>query len=406
VPASSILLLDTDVTSADEISSVLTGVGYTVTITADPDKTFAEAASHQLLIIDLVAGPKSAIDLCREIRSTPAMAGVPIMCVSQTDEVDERIAFLEAGADDVMAKPFDARELEARVEALFLRFQRSRHVTPVFSADGLVVARARRTVAVFSPKGGVGTTTIATNIAVAKALRHVDRVVLVDLSLQFGGVASHLNLEPKATLSDVVRDENAMREPEIMRTFAIRHDSGLHVLAAPGTPEGAATLDAGQVERILKNLLEGYDFVVVDAGSVVDERSMTALEAAESVVLPVYPEIACLRAMHGLLDYFNDVGTIGLKSTVVLNQMFGKDILKLRDVESALGSKIEIDLPYDPLSYLKAVNEGNPVVLGAPRSAAAERLVKLSHVAFGDEGFVVPTQAEDKKGGRFGFRRG
>ena len=109
--------------------------------------------------------------------------------------------------------------------------------------------------------------------------------------------------------------------------------------------------------------------------------------------------------MHSLLDYFNDVGSIGLKSTFVLNHMFAKDILKPRDVESALGSKITIDLPYDAFVYLKAVNEGDPVRPGAPRTPAAERLVKLSHTAFGDEGFVVPAEAEAKKGGRFGFRR-
>ncbi len=406
MPASSILLIDADATSADSIASVLTSVGYTVTTATDPDKAFAEAVGHQLIIIAGVSGPRSATDLCREVRATPSMVGIPVLCVSPTDDVEERIAFLEAGADDVMAKPFDDRELEARVEALFLRFQRSRDMTPVISADGLVVARARRTVAVFSPKGGVGTTTIATNIAIAKAQGRPDRVVLVDLALQFGGVASHLNLVPKATLADVVRDETAMREPEILRTFAIRHDSGLHVLAAPGTPEGAALVEASHVEKILKNLLEAYDFVVVDAGSVVDERSMTVLQAAESVVLPVYPEIAALRAMHALLDYFNDVGTVGLKSIFVLNQLFANDILKRRDVESALGSKIELDLPYDAFVYLRAVNEGNPVVLAAPKTLVAERLVKLSHLAFGDEGFVVPEQPEAKKPGRFGLRRG
>ncbi len=405
MPASSILLLDADPASAEAIGSVLTGAGYSVTVTANADQAFADVAGYQLVILDVVAGEKTAVDLCAEIRSTPAMAGVPIMCISQTDEVDIRIGFLEAGADDVMAKPFDDRELEARVEALLLRFQRSKDMTPVVSADGLVVARARRMVAVFSPKGGVGTTTIATNIAVAKAMGRPDRVILVDLALQFGGVASHLNLEPKATIADVVRDEMAIKEPELLRTFAIRHDSGLHVLAAPGTPEGAALVEPAHVERLLKTLLEAYEFVVIDAGSVVDERSMTVLESAESVVLPVYPEIAALRAVHNLLDFFNDTGTVGLKSTFVLNHMFAKDILKERDVESALGSKITIELPYDAFVYLKAVNEGDPVVLGAPRTLVAERLIKLSQSAFGEDAFAVPAAEEQKKAGRFGFRR-
>ena len=78
------------------------------------------------------------------------------------------------------------------------------------------------------------------------------------------------------------------------------------------------------------------------------------------MILPVYPEIAALKAMHALLDYLSEVGSIGAKATFVLNNMFARDILKLRDVESALGSKVAVELPYDPFLYLKAVNEGDP----------------------------------------------
>ena len=405
MPASSILLLDADETAAQSISSVLSGVGYTVTLTADVDEALKKAADHQLVILDVVTGPKPAAELCSELRSTPAMAGVPVLCVSQTDDVDERIRFLEAGADDVMARPFDGRELEARVEALLLRFQRSRGMTPVFSADGLTVARVRRTVAVYSPKGGVGTTTIATNIAVAAALKRPDRVVLVDMSLQFGGVASHLNLPPKQTLADVVRDETAMREPEIMKTYAMRHASGLHVIAAPGSPEGAELVTPELIETVIKMLLEGYDSVVIDTGSNLDERTMTVLDNAETVILPVYPEMTALNAVTALLDYFNEVGSIGAKSMFVLNNVFAREILKLRDIESALGTKIAMDLLYDPFIYLKAVNEGVPIVIGAARTPAAERFTKLSSSAFGEDGYQVPGGLGDRKSNRFGFRR-
>ena len=195
MPASTILLIGADAPSAESIAGVLTGVGYTVTTLADPSKAFAKVADHQLAIIDVVEGEKSAVEICREIRSTPSLAAIPVLCVGQSDSVEERIQFLEAGADDVMVKPFDARELEARVEALLLRFQRSKDMTAVVSADGITVTRRRRTVAVHSPRGGVGTTTIATNIAVVAAREKPDRVVLVDLHLQFGQAATHLNLE-------------------------------------------------------------------------------------------------------------------------------------------------------------------------------------------------------------------
>ena len=109
--------------------------------------------------------------------------------------------------------------------------------------------------------------------------------------------------------------------------------------------------------------------------------------------------------MHGLLDYLNEAGSIGAKSTFVLNNMFARDILKPRDIEAALGTQISLDLPYDPFLYLKAVNEGVPIVLGAPRSPAAERLGKLSSTAFGTDGVVVPVAEPKKKAGLFGLRR-
>jgi pilus assembly protein CpaE len=330
---------------------------------------------------------------------------VPILCVASTPEVEERIGFLEAGADDVIARPFDSREIEARVEALLLRFQRSKDMAPVISADGLTMARARRVVAVYSPKGGVGTTTIATNIAIAAAQRRPDRVVLVDLDLQFGSVATHLNLDAAQTLADVFRDEAALREPELLRTYAMRHDSGLHVLAAPNSPDSAEHITPNHIATLIGALLEGYESVVIDAGSVLDERALAVFEAAETIVLPVYPEISALKAMHGLLDYLNEAGSIGAKATFVLNNLFARDILKPRDVESVLGSKISLDLPYDSFLYLKAVNEGVPVVLGAPRSPAAERLVRLSTTAFGADGYVVPAASPRKKARLFGLRR-
>jgi pilus assembly protein CpaE len=405
VPASTILLIEGDPALADTITSALSGVGYTVTVVPEADEAFGQVANHQLVIIDVVTGAKSAVDICREIRATPSMASIPVLCVSQLDDVEDRIRFLEAGADDVVARPFDAREIEARVEALLLRFQRSKDLTAVVSKDGLTLSHTRRTVAVHSPKGGVGTSTIATNIAMAAAQLRPDRVVIVDLDLQFGQVATHLNLIPRQTLADVVRDEAALREPELLRTYATRHDSGLHVLAAPIGPEAAQLITADHVDRILSTLLDSYERVIIDTGSWLDERTLRAFEHAESVVFVMNPEIPALKAMGALVEYLSEAGTVAAKSTFVLNNTFGREILKLRDVESALGTKIEMELPYDPFLYLKAVNEGSPIVVGAPNSAPASRLMALSATVFGSDGVVPPALDGERKSGRFSFRR-
>ncbi len=405
MPASTILVIDADAASAQLISTALSGVGYTVTLSPDPADAFPKISEHQLVIVDVIGGERSAVDVCREIRSTPTMASIPILCVGQSDDVEERIRFLEAGADDVMARPFDGRELEARVEALLLRFQRSKDLGSSISPDGISVVRTRRTVAVHSPKGGVGTSTVAVNIAMAAAQRKPDRVVIVDLDLQFGQVATYLNIEPRQTLADVVRDDSAMREPELLRTYATRHDGGLHVLAAPIGPELAELIDASHVDRILTTLLESYDQVVIDTGSWLDERTMTAFEHAENVMFVVNPEISGLKAVNALIEYLNEAGTVAAKSMFVLNNLFAREIVRARDVEQALGTRIAMELPYDAFLYLKSVNAGIPLILGAPRSAPAERLIALSLAAFGGDLVSLPAPTVDKKAGRFAFRR-
>jgi len=406
VPASAILVLE-PADHADSLVPILGSAGYTITRTSDPAEAFAGIMDHQLAVIDLGSEPdggRRGIDLCREIRATPSMAAVPVLCVASSDDVEERIGFLEAGADDVIGRPFDAREVEARVEALLLRFRRSKELAPAISADGVILARARRIVAVYSPKGGVGTTTVATNIAVAAAQRKPDRVVLVDLDLPFGGVVTHLDLHPNQTLADVVRDESALREPELLRSYATRHQSGLHVLAAPSTPKAAEQITPDHVTHLIGTLLEGYDAVVIDAGSTLDERVLNVLEAVETIVLPVSPEMSALRSVHELLDYLTQEGTLSAKATFVLNNVFAREILKRRDIEAALGTRITTDLPYDPFLYLKAVNEGVPIVIGAPRSPAAEQLAKLSINVFGEDVLEVVAN-QPRKGGLFGLRR-
>src|SRR6476660_8931409 len=321
VPASTILVIDADDASARLISDTLSKVGYTVTVSANPDDAFPQVAAHQLVVVDVIVGERTGLDVCREIRSTPALASIPILCVGQTDDVEERIHFLEAGADDVMGRPFDARELEARVEALLLRFQRSKDLVAVISTDGITVTLVRRTIAVHSPKGGAGTSTVATNIAMAAAQRKPDRVVIVDFDLQFGQVATYLNIEPRQTLADVVRDDAAMREAELLRTYATKHDSGLHVLSAPTGPELAEMITPDHVDRILSTLLDTYDQVVIDTSSWLDERTLRAFEHAENVLFVVNPEIATLRAVNALVEYLNESGTVAAKSSFVRNNI-------------------------------------------------------------------------------------
>jgi pilus assembly protein CpaE len=253
---------------------------------------------------------------------------------------------------------------------------------------------------VFSPKGGVGTTTIATNLALLAAEAHPNKVLLVDLDLSFGQVASHLNIQPKQTLLELARDESALHEVELFRTYAIHHAGGLHILAAPPTPSFAALITAQHVDLALARALEAYEIVVVDAGTAVDTRLIPLFGMSEAVVVPVIPEIPALNSVHLLLDQLSESGALGTRTIFVLNNAFARDLLKRSDVEAALGSKLSADLPYDPVVYLRAVNEGNPVVRSAPKSPPAEKLRVLATTVFGSALMPAATAAAAAGGAR------
>lgn len=403
MPSSTILVLETTAEATAAIEGPLTGIGYQVSTTVDPGDAVRRAAEFALVIVDVSKGPRSGVDVCREIRGSAALSAVPVLCLSQSDDVEERVRFLEAGADDVVAKPFDPRELEARVEALLVRFQRSRDLAPLTLADDEATPH-RSIVACFSPKGGVGTTMVAVNVAVSLATQAPGHVLLVDLDLQFGQAATHLNLKPVLTIADLARDDQSLREPDLLRTYTIRHESGLAVLPAPGTPESGRLITPEQVNLALSTARTAYSTIVIDAGSNLDERSFAVLERAEAVVIPVVPEIGGLKALHSLLEYLTEVGSAAAAATFVLNHLFAREMLSMKQVEAAIGTNIEMEIPYDAGLYLKAINEGIPVVRSAPNSPPARALAKLAAIATGSRDGPAPERAEHR--GRLGaFRR-
>ena len=403
MPSSTILVLETSAGATSPVEDPLAGIGYKVTVTADPDDAIRRVADFSLVILDVGPGPRSGVEVCREIRGTAGFSAIPVLCMSQTDDVEERVRYLEAGADDVVAKPFDPRELEARVEALLVRFQRSRDLAPAALAEPDAPAR-RDVLACFSPKGGVGTTMIAVNVGVWLATQAPGRVLLLDLDLQFGQVATHLNLKPKLTIVDLARDDQSLREPELLRTYTTPHESGLTVIAAPGTPESARHITPEQLNLAIATARNGYGTIVVDAGSQLDERSLAVLERADAIVIPIVPEIGALKAFHSLLEYLNEVGSAATAATFVLNHLFAREMLSMKQIEAAIGTKVEAEIPYDATLYLKAINEGIPVMRSAPMSAPARALAKLAATATGGDP-ASATNRDDRRGRLGGLRR-
>ena len=393
--ASRILLISDAVD--DAVATALETPAHVVTRVADPEAAIAAEGEHEVVVIDLGGDYDEIIEACRVLRDAAPLANVPILSLSRGDDIDERIGLLEAGVDDVMIRPFDPRELDARVEALVLRYQRSRGMGDNSPGAPVITVRdtnQQRLIVVFSPKGGVGTTTIAVNLAVALATRSPDRVVIIDLDLQFGQVSTHLNIPPRLSIADMARDDVSLRDPGVFQTYLDRHSSGLAVLSAPLTLESASAVTESVIGRLLETAGRAFQTVVVDAGSIVDSRSEAVLAKATDIVVVVTPEFPALKAVHAMREVLDASSDQLAETSFILNQTFSREILRLRDIEEALGTKIAMTIPYDAFVFLKSVNEGVPVVTGAPRSAAAEQLNRL---AIRLAGIEVPDAAVERR---------
>ena len=396
----SILLLAADRNAAAQLSAALAAPGHGVTVVATVADLLRSAPRYSLVVLDRVPGDTTIADVIARLHADASAPAAPILAISQTADIEERIALLEANADDVLTRPFDASELAARVETLAMHAQRAAS-RPGGRPYG--EGTDRRVVAVFSPKGGVGTTTVATNLALIAAERHPNQTLIMDLDLSFGQVASHLNLTPKQTVLELARDVSAQHDAELFRTYAIHHPGNLQVLAAPAAPGFSSLITAQHVEQILTVAAEAYEVVVIDAGTALDERAMTVFGRSDTTIIPVLPEIPALNSVHIMFDQLSDVGAMGGSILFILNNAFARDLLKRTDIETALGAKIAAELPYDPLVYLKAVNEGVPVVRGSARSAPAERLRAVADMVFGPTA-ATPSEPSKEKRSLFGRR--
>jgi len=254
-------------------------------------------------------------------------------------------------------------------------------------------------VSFFSPKGGVGTTTLAVNTAVATAMKHDRSVALLDLDLEWGQVATHINMAPRFSVVELARDTAALDDPELLRAYAEQHVSGLAVFGAPLRPDQGEMIQQEHVERLIASMVAAYDLVLVDSGSLMDERTLTVFDRSDRVVLVVSPEIPCVRAVHALLEILAEQGAPAERQFFALNHIFEHDMLRLDDLERSLQTEIDAELLYDPIAYLKAVNEGVPVVAATTRGAAAARLEKVAQQILGQ--VAVPEAAPS---GRRGFR--
>jgi pilus assembly protein CpaE len=309
-----------------------------------------------------------------------------VVMMSVQGEADYLRRSMLAGAREFLVKPFSSDELTASIRQVHLREREKigRMAVPVVDRVASAVGEPGRVVAVFSPKGGVGRTTIAVNTAVAAASEPGRSVVLVDGSFQFGDVGVLLNLNPKnKSIADLVPDLDAGGDAEIVDTFVITHSTGAKVLLAPPSPEMAELVTPAAIRRVLEALRSRADLVVVDCAAAFSDATLAILDVADVILTVLTLEITSIKNMRLFLEVAEQLGYPPDKMELVLNRADSALGIRVADVEHSIGRKVDHTVVSDGRSVVYALNRGVPFFVSNREAQVSQDVLRLARALLG-----------------------
>ncbi len=314
-----------------------------------------------------------------------------VVMMSVQGEADYLRRSMLAGAREFLVKPFSSDELTASIRQVWIRERdkASRLAAPIAAAAAAAATTASGepglVVAVFSPKGGVGRTTIAVNLAVAAASLGEKRVALMDGSFQFGDVGVLLNLNPKnKSIADLVPELDA-GDLESIDTFIMNHSSGVRVLLAPPSPEAAEHVTAAHTKRVIERLRAEHDLVIVDCTSTFNDTTLAILDESDIILTLLSLEITSIKNMRLFLEVAEQLGYGGNKIRLVLNRADSTLGIRVADVEHSIGRKVDYTIVSDGRSVVYALNRGVPFFLSNREAQVSQDILRLATAIAGPE---------------------
>ncbi|HTE67064.1 MAG TPA: response regulator [Candidatus Binatia bacterium] len=330
----------------------------------------------------------------------------PIIMMSVHGEAEQLKRSITAGAREFLVKPFSADEFAQTIRQVFEReISRREQVTAAMPPMPVSTISAEdlgehQVIAVFSPKGGAGRTTIATNLALALHRETGGRVCLVDANLQFGDVGVLLNLNPKnRSMLDAV--DGGEPDRDIINSVVIDHSTGIRVLLAPPSPEGADLVTPAYLRKMIDTLREGHDFVVVDLPSALNDHSLAMMDMADQIVVLTALEITTIKNVRLFLEVADQLEYDRSKIRLVVNRSDSAQGIRLADVEASIRRSIDGSIVSDGRLAVLAVNRGVPFVVSHPDGALSRDITKLARTLAGD---AIAAKDKPNKRGLFARR--
>jgi pilus assembly protein CpaE len=323
----------------------------------DPARLFEQLVDGELPDV-LLVGPHAPAEEVLTLAARLDVQSPGITVVLMTEPSPEMWqAAMRAGIRDLLPPDADVAEIAAAVErAGRAAAGRRRVLRPSSETDRY----AGRVITVASPKGGVGKTTVSTNLAIGLTAAAPQSTVLVDLDVQFGDVASALGLVPEYTLPDAVHGP-ASEDTMVLKTFLTQHPSGLYAVCGSDSPAAGDTVSGEDVTRLLASLAREFRYVVVDTAPGLSEQTLAALDRASDVVMLTSMDVPGVRGLRKELDVLRELAMIPAGRHVVMNFADPKGGLTVRDVETTIGTGVDVVLPRSK-AVPSSTNQGVPIL--------------------------------------------
>lgn len=337
--------------AADALRTAFAAAGIRITgTTASIDEMLArpQTGCPHVLVLDLSACPGEPAATVRQLRGHCQQS---VIIVTGNEASASTISkAVAAGARGFLLRPYEPDDLVTTIQDAY---ETARAYGNVRAGRG--TSRAGRLLCVYSPKGGVGCTTIATNLAVALANRGAS-VALVDLALQFGDVGSVLDLRSMNSIVELL-GQNQITD-ELVNEGLVLHSSGVRVLLAPNDLAVVETIDPEEVVTLVEKLAGRFDYVICDLWSSLEELSMQVMEAADRVLLVATPELPALHSVQRVVVATRDRLRLDERAIFIGNRIPGKAGLSVTDISGAFGREFAVMIPSEGVGVTEAINRG------------------------------------------------
>lgn len=338
--------------STSEVMKLFAGEFENLEICQENDysEAFKKIANYQgksILLADLSTYKAKKLDLILKI--TKECKNCKVLALSDNPSVDLIIEIMRAGAKEFVPIPIIKSEFFESLNKLLAEFNETKKTNNC------------KIISIFSNKGGIGKTSLATNLALELSKITKENIALIDLNFQMGDITTFLDLKPSFNISYMLENLDKINETFLLSTLERYKKTSLYVLADPPYFKQADNIQPRQITKLFNTLKETFSYIIVDAEASFEGKNIAALDNSDLVLLVTVANLPALRNTQRCLELFEKLGYDKEKVKIIINRYMENDEIKETDVEKVLSKKIYWKIPNNYFAIMTAINKGIPV---------------------------------------------